>query len=106
MIGRFDGDEDRQSQPDLLRIDEDDALLDDAGCFQPLNPLPARRLGQVDLLREFSNRDAGIFLQKHQNFSIRSIHYSVPGLQRRFFLRTTKFVVKTSLRGAGTALLG
>ena len=70
MIAAFDRHEHRQSETDLVLIDQRDLAFDDAIGLQALNPLLARRRGQADTLANFGDRQRRILLQHRQDLAI------------------------------------
>ena len=73
MIGALDRDENRDSEPDLVLVDQRDAAQDDAVRFQALDALPARRRGQPDPVADLGDRKRGVLLKDHQNLAVDGI---------------------------------
>jgi hypothetical protein len=48
MLAGFDADQDRQTDPDAVRIDDGDPARNDAGGFELLDAFPAGRRGKSD----------------------------------------------------------
>ena len=74
MVAGLDRDEDRDAEPDLVLIDQRDALLDHAVGFEPLDALPARRRGQPDPVADLGDRKRGILLQHRENLAVDGVH--------------------------------
>ena len=77
MVGAFDRHKDRNTEPDLVLVDQRDPTQDDPVGLQPLDPLPARRRGQPHPVADLGDRERGIFLQHRQNLAIDGIKAAV-----------------------------
>ena len=77
MIGALDRHENRNTESDLVLVDQRDPAQDDAVGFQPLDPLPARRRGQSDPVADLGDRQRGILLQHGQNLAVDGVEPAI-----------------------------
>jgi hypothetical protein len=78
MMARGDGDEHGHPDIDLLGVEKRDAPLDYAELLELLDPAPARRGGEPDLLADLGHRQSAILLQDVEDFSIHTIKHGRP----------------------------
>ena len=78
MIAGLDCDKHRDAEPNLVGVDDGDALLDHALGFQLLDALPAGRRGQTDAIADFSNRERRVLLQHAEDLPVDGVHAKIP----------------------------
>src|SRR5438132_8709898 len=76
MVGGFDLDENREPEPERIRIDQHYALGDDAALGQLLDPPPAGRLRQVHAIRDLAHGQGCVVLQDCEDLPIDGVHLS------------------------------
>ena len=82
MVAGLDRDEHGDAEPDLVRVDQRDALGDDAVGLQPLDALPARRRRQADALADFGDRERGVLLHHGEDLAVDGVHSATPSKVR------------------------
>ena len=66
----FHAAEDEESLAQLRGVQDGGIALDDAGGFQPADPVEDRRGGKMDPLCEFLDADAAVFLEDFQELEV------------------------------------
>ena len=74
MIVRFDGDEHREAEPELLRIEHRDTPLDHALRFEPLDALPTGCLRKPDAVGDLGDRESRVLLKQDEDLAVDGIH--------------------------------
>src|SRR5262249_43193665 len=74
MVAGLDRDENGDTEPELVLIDERDPPLNHAVGFQPLDTLPTWRRGQAHQTADLGDRVGGILLQQRENLAVDGVH--------------------------------
>ena len=74
MISCFNVHLHADAEPELLRRENDDALVNDAHRFELLDALPARRRRQSDRAADFADGRCGVRLQNSQDLPVQRVH--------------------------------
>ncbi|MNT49349.1 hypothetical protein D3C72_1861940 [compost metagenome] len=73
MGRQLDVDEHGHAQAQQLGVEQGDLALDQTFFLHAVNPPPAGRLRQFDLLRDLGGGQVGIVLQQAQNLAIERV---------------------------------
>ena len=77
MIGALDRDENGNSEPDLVLIDQGHPAQDHPVGLEPLDPFPARRRGQPDPVADLGHRQRGVLLEHRQDLAVDGVKTAV-----------------------------
>jgi hypothetical protein len=78
VIAGLDRHEDRDAEPDLVLVDQRDALLDDPVGLQSLDAFPAWGRGQADKVADLGDRVGGILLEEGKDLAVDGVHGTGP----------------------------